>query len=81
MDYYEPDLNLVIEWDESYHDRQKEKDFKEDYPSYYDIYEKAKANDWHIYMGYADDIDDPILCEMSMNYEDDELIIDKEGGY
>jgi len=58
-----------------------EKEFKEDYPSYYKIYESAKKNNWTIYMGSADDVDDPILCEMDLHYEDNEIIIEKDGGY
>ena len=60
---------------------EKEKEFKEDYPEYYEIYEKAKNNGWKIYMGYADSYDEAALCEMTLHYEDDELLIDKEGGY
>ena len=55
--------------------------FKEDYPTEYKIYEKVKNNNWKIYYGSADDCDQPTLCELTLDYEDDEIKIEKEGGY
>jgi hypothetical protein len=55
--------------------------FKEDYPELYENYKKAKENNWKIYHGYADSVDNPILCDMEISYEDDLIIFEKYGGY
>ena len=60
---------------------EKEQQFQDDYPEYFKIYENAKNNGWNIYMGSADSYEESALCEMSIDYEDDDIIIDKEGGY
>jgi hypothetical protein len=67
----------------SYADTVEEKveQLQSDYPEYFKIYENAKNNGWTIYMGSADSYDEPALCEMSIDYEDDNIIIEKEGGY
>ena len=56
-------------------------EFKEDYPEMCELYENAKKNGWNIYMGSADSCDEAALCEMEINYEDDDIKIEKEGGY
>ena len=55
--------------------------FKEEYPHMYDLYEKGKENGWKIYEGSADSCEQQTLCELHLMYEDDNIKIEKEGGY
>jgi len=55
--------------------------FKEEYPERYELLQNAEKNGWKIYEGSADSCDQPALCEMELNYEDDNIFIEKEGGY
>jgi len=61
-----------------YHD---EEDMKEIDPIRYEMIEKVRNNNWKIYISDADSCDQPALCEMELNYEDDNILIEKEGGY
>ena len=58
-----------------------DEEFKEDYPEEYELFEKSKSDGWNIYFGDADSYDEPILCELELFYEDDDIIIKKNGGY
>jgi len=62
-------------------DEDSNEKFKKEYPKQYEIYENAKNNNWQIYEGSADSVDDAPFCDMELEYEDDDLIINKEGGY
>jgi hypothetical protein len=78
-DKYSPEMFLE---NFSYADTFEEKEqLQDNYPTYFKIYENAKNNGWNIYMGSADSYEEAALCEMSIDYEDDDIIIDKEGGY
>ena len=55
--------------------------FKEDFPEKYEVIQKVEKNGWKIYEGSADSCEQPALCEMELNYEDDNIKIEKEGGY
>jgi len=60
-----------------------EEEFKERYPK---IYDKVKNHGWKLYDGSVsnEDYENPaslMLVEMDINYEDDKIIIQKEGGY
>ena len=58
-----------------------EEEYKENYPEQYETIEQVKEHNWKIYMGSADSCDQPSLCEMELNYEDDNIKIEKDGGY
>ncbi|MCK9416303.1 hypothetical protein M0Q97_06565 [Candidatus Dojkabacteria bacterium] len=52
-----------------------EKDLEEDYPSLYEIYKKI---DYHIYYAMCDDVDYPLLYNLNIDYEDDNILIKKD---
>ena len=58
-----------------------EEEFFEEYPYEKELFEKAEKYGWLIYFGTADSYEESTLCELTLNYEDDEIIIEKEGGY
>jgi hypothetical protein len=62
-------------------DEEFEEEFEEDYPEEYELFEKSKTDGWNIYFGSADSYDEPILCELELFYEDEDIIIKKSGGY
>jgi len=69
----------IDEYIQNYYD--DEEDMKEFNPIRYEMIEKVRKNNWKIYIGDADSYDQPALCEMELNYEDDNILIEKEGGY
>ena len=64
-------------WNESI----SEDEFFEEYPYEKELFDKAEKNGWKIYFGLADSYEESTLCELTLNYEDDDIIIEKEGGY
>lgn len=62
---------------ESYTDAEIE----EDNPGKIELFENAKKFNWKIYEGSADSYEQSTLCELTLNYEDDDIKIEKEGGY
>ena len=56
-------------------------ELKEDNPEKYELFESVQKNGWKIYNGSADSCDQATLCEMDIDYEDDEIKIEKYGGY
>jgi hypothetical protein len=69
-------------WKDNWCWHETEEEWKEEDPERYEIYEMLK-NDSNVkvYYGSADSCDEPALCEMEIFYEDDEIKIEKEGGY
>jgi len=58
-----------------------DEEFKLEYPEEFELFEKSRTDGWKIYFGSADSYDESTLCELDLDYEDDEIIIKKEGGY
>jgi len=56
-------------------------DFKEEYPDIYEIYTKSEKLGWKVYEGSADSCDQPTLCDLELEYEDDDIKISKDGVY
>ena len=54
---------------------EKENNFNEDYAYLYEYYKKVIANNWEFYNGSADDSEYPTISEISLDYEDDDIII------
>jgi hypothetical protein len=54
---------------------EKEENFNEEYEEYYNYYKLARDNNWVLYNGSADYYDFPAISEISLDYEDDEIII------
>ena len=54
---------------------EKEKNLEEDYKILYEYYNNAKENNWILYDGSADRYEYPTISEISLDYEDDDIII------
>lgn len=63
------------------YDDSTDENFNQEYPDQYEIYNNVKINGWKIYEGSADSVDDAMLCDMDIYYEDDDIKIEKSGGY
>jgi len=57
---------------------EKEKNLEEDCEYCYKYYKLAKDNGWTIYNGDADHYEYPTISEISLDYEDDDIIIKTE---
>ena len=57
---------------------EKEKNLEEYCEYCYKYYKLAKDNDWIIYNGDADRYEYPTISEISLDYEDDDIIIKTE---
>jgi hypothetical protein len=69
-------------WKETWCYQETDEEFKEQLPEQYEIYEMLKEdNNIKVYYGSADSYDDAALCEMDIYYEDDDIKIEKDGGY
>ena len=54
---------------------EKEKNLEEDYKLLYEYYKKAKEKNWILYDGSAETYEYPTISEISLDYEDDDIII------
>jgi len=70
-------------WRDNFCWKETDEQFKEEQPENYAIYEmlKDKNSNMKVYYGSADSYEEPALCEMDIDYEDDDIKIEKEGRY
>ena len=80
-------LNNAEEWtveqfkDNFGYDDMTDEEFEDECPEYCRYCKLAEKKNWKVYYGSVDSIEDAILCDMTINFENDKMIISKEGGY
>jgi hypothetical protein len=58
-----------------------DEEFKEQYPDKYELLKEVEKNGWKIYEGSADSYEQAALCSLEINYEDENVKIEKDADY